>query len=110
MDAPTLVADLERVLPGFSRYFESDDNLFDRDTAHAVFAACSHFAEGNEVAPQSWPLLGEFLNEVVSGPDDVMSEAACSCFLENLANARHPLKRFLRGEALRYWEHWEGTG
>lgn len=110
MDVPTLVADLEKILPGFTRYFESEDNLFDCDNAHAVFATCSHFAEEHEVAPQSWSLLAEFLNEMVTGPDDAVSEAACTCFLENLADARHPLKRFLRGEALRYWEHWEAAG
>lgn len=110
MDTPTLVAELDRALPGFSVYLKSEDNLFDSETPHGVFAACSHFVEERQVASEYWAPLAEFINKVVVASDEVMSEAACTCSLENLANARHPLKRFLSGKALRNWQHWEGLG
>ena len=103
MEAPTLVAELDRALPGFAEYFRSGENVFDGGTPCAVFAACSHFVSEDAISVEAWPVLAKLLNEFVSGSDAVVAEAACTCFLENLADPRHPLKPFLDGEALRYW-------
>ncbi len=110
MDTPTLVAEFERILPGFSRYLESEENLFDGGTPCAVFSACSHFVRERELGIDAWRPLGEFLNRAVAGSDKAISEAACACFLENLADASHPLKSFLDGEALVFWRRWEPPG
>lgn len=44
---------------------------------------------------------------MVGGPDRELDEAACTCFLENLATPDHPLSSHLAGPALRYWTDWE---
>jgi hypothetical protein len=110
MNPVELVAELNRILPGFADYLESSDNPFDSDNQCGVFAACSHFVRERTVAVESWRGLGSFLNLQVAEPDGAMVEAACSCFLENLADSRHPLKPFLAGEALLFWEQWEAAG
>ena len=110
MDPNALVADLERVLPGFADYVASADNLFDSDNLSGVFAACSHFVTERVIAADSWPSLAAVINRVVSESDAGASNAACTCFLENLADPHHPLRPFLEGEALSYWKDYEGAG
>jgi hypothetical protein len=105
MDRQSLVAELDRVLPGFAAYLRSPDNLFDSGSFCSAFAACSQFVRERPVA--AWAALARIVNQVVTGPNAVASEAACTCLLENLAEPGHPLKPFLEGEALRYWIAWE---
>lgn len=107
MDAVALVAELDQLLPGFADYVKSGDNLFDSGTACGVFAACSHFVSERSVSAATWAPLAMFLNAAVSGSDEAVVEAACTCFLENIADAGHPLKAFLVGNALSFWEQWE---
>jgi hypothetical protein len=104
-----LVTDLERIMPGFTEYLRSDANLFAGETPAAIFAACSYFVRELPIEPQRWQPLANLVNDAVAGPDASMAEAACSCFLENLAAPDHPLKAFLSGRALRYWQHWESV-
>ena len=106
MDISTLVQRLDSAVPGFASFVESDDNLFSSDTAHGVFAGCSDFVQDRKVSIQSWTALAELLNEAVGGSDEDMDNAACTCFLENLAAKTHPLGPFLRGEALMHWNRW----
>jgi hypothetical protein len=110
MDASALAAELDRTLPGFAGYLASTENLFECDNLCGVFAACSHFVRERTVAADSWLPLAAILNRVVSGTDRDASDAACACFLENLADPEHPLRPFLEGEALRYWTFHEGAG
>ena len=57
MDPNALVAELERVLPGFGDYVTSEENLFDSDSLCGVFAACSQFVTGRVIAADSWSSL-----------------------------------------------------
>jgi len=110
MDALGLVVELDRTLPGFSSYFQSQENLFDGTAPCAVFAACTHFVRERPLGVESWRSLAALINNAVGGSDEAMAEAACACFLENLAASGHPLKAFLDGDALRYWNEWEAVG
>jgi len=107
MPLERLISDLDRNVPGFAEYLESDANLFGVETPAGIFAACSHFVRNRPLDPGGWQALAQLLNDAVAGQDQAVAEAACTCFLENLAATDHPLKPFLIGDALRYWEQWE---
>jgi hypothetical protein len=104
--AASALALLERAAPGFRAYAESGENDFDRDSVHGLFLACSFFVQEREIAPATWEALAELVNQVVGGDDDELDNAACTCFLEGLAERDHPLDALLRGEALAYWRSW----
>ena len=110
MPRERLISDLDRSVPGFAEFIGSDANPFVADTPAGIFAACSHFVRSRTLDPGGWQRLAHLLNDAVAGPDDEVAEAACTCFLENLATTDHPLKSFLIGEALRVWEQWESAG
>jgi len=104
--AASLLSMLDRAAPGFRGYTESDGNYFERDSVHGLFAAFSHFVRDRCAPPTVWSAVAELVNRVVGGPDADLDNAACTCFLENLASRDHPLDPFLRGEALAYWRRW----
>ena len=108
MNPDMLIAELERALPGFAGYHGSSENLHDSGTLCSVFAACCDFVREQPITAECWPRLASVVNSAAS--DEAASEAACTCFLENLADPSHPLKRFLTGEALSYWTAWEPAG
>ena len=103
----SLMKALDDVAPGFRAYYESDENLYDSGTFHSAFAALSIFVRESNMDAEVWPNLASLLNEVVDGSDSELDNAAATCFIENLASRDHPLKPFLRGEALDYWSLWE---
>lgn len=103
--AASLLSKLDRAAPGFRSHAESDSNLFDRDSVHGLFAACSHFVRDPSAAPV-WSAVADLVNRVVGGSDADLDNAACTCFLEHLASRDHPLDPLLRGEALAYWRRW----
>jgi hypothetical protein len=107
MDAAGLIAELDGALPGFRAYIASDENLFGGETVEAVFTACSWFVRRTAVASESWPPLARIVSLAAGAPDRALADAACTCFLENVAAPEHPLKALLEGEALRYWSYWE---
>jgi hypothetical protein len=109
MPHESLISNLDRTAPGFADYLESDANLFVPKTPAGIFAACSHFVRDRPMDPERWQALAQLLNDAVAGPDAEVAEAASTCFLENLATMNHPLKPFLIGNALRYWEQWESA-
>lgn len=100
---------LDAAAPGFRKWSESDDQLFDSKSLQGVFAAYSHFVDAAAPTAVAWPELAEFTNEAVGGRDAELSEAVCTCFLENLARPGHPLGSLLCGEAQRYWRQWSGA-
>jgi len=51
--------------------------------------------------------LAAFVNRVIGGPDEELENAACTCFLENLAAPGHPIRTLLSADALRYWDRYE---
>lgn len=101
---------LDRAVPGFRDYAESDENLFERDSLHGLFAACSHFVCERPVPASVWTAVADLLNRVIGVADGDVNNAACTCFLENLASRDHPLDQLLRGQTLTYWRLWCDTG
>ncbi|MEQ8766513.1 MAG: hypothetical protein RL885_21545 [Planctomycetota bacterium] len=107
MNLDQLVVRLNETVPGFVHYRESDGSLFDGESPHAVFAACSHYVRENVISREVWRSLASLLNEIVGSGDDI-DNAACTCFLENLACDTHPLQELLQGQALEQWRKWSG--
>jgi hypothetical protein len=104
--AAALLSMLDQAAPGFRDFAASDDNDLEQDSVHGLFAACSKFVGSRHASPAMWPAVAELLNRVVGGSDPDLDNAACTCFLENLASRDHPLDPLLRGEALAYWRRW----
>jgi hypothetical protein len=107
MEQRSLISDLDGAVPGFGAYLASGENHFDDDNPHGVFAACSHLVRNRAIQPESWERLAAIVNRVVGGEDAELDNAACTCFLENLASPSHPMKPWLRDAALAYWLIWE---
>lgn len=105
----SLLSLLDAAAPGFRAWSLSGDNLFDLDSLHGVFAACSHFVRAVPRGSDVWPVLAELVNEAVAGQDAQLAEAVCTCLLENLASPDHPLGSLLRGGALVYWRQWSSA-
>ncbi len=106
MHSKYLIRLLDETFSGFNEYVRSDDNLFDQDSIHGVFAALAHFVKENAVSEQQWKAMAALIGEIVGGRDANLDNAACTCFLENLASRDHPLGAFLTGEPLAYWKAW----
>lgn len=106
MDVAWLVSRLDEAVPGFRAWLQSDGALFETDNAHGVFAACSEFVREQPAASNSWPELAQLVNGIVDADDEELADAACTCFLENLAHREHPLSAVLQGGALSYWLRW----
>jgi hypothetical protein len=104
-DAPSLIDCLDQILPG-SRLYMMAQGLFDLDTIHGVFAAGSHFVRAHPPTLDGWKRLAVSLNSAVDGSGSRLDEAACTCFLENLATREHPLGSLLAGKALEFWKQW----
>ncbi len=107
MKQQSLISELDFAAPGFRAYVVSGENYFDDDNPHGVLAACSDFVRSHPVKPESWERLAAIVNRVVGGEDAELDNAACTCFLENLASPSHPMKPLLRDAALAYWLIWE---
>jgi hypothetical protein len=107
MDAAGLIAELDGALPGFRAYVASEENLFGGATLEGVFTACSWFVRRTPVAADSWAPLARIVSLAAGARDRSLADAACTCFLENVAAPEHPMKAHLEGEALRYWSHCE---
>jgi hypothetical protein len=107
MDDAALIAALDGALPGFLTYLASEENLFDKDTLDGVFMACSWFVRRTTVAAECWPALAGIVNAAGAANSRDLADAACTCFIENIAATDHPLRPFLEGEALRYWSYCE---
>ena len=108
-----LVQQLDQLIPGFESYaFDDDENLFLQDgelTAHGAFSAFStYFREkSRSLEPDQLAGIGRVVNQIVGGPDKDLDNAACTCFLENLAGDYPQLESELLGDARRYWDAWK---
>ena len=110
MNPIVVLRNIEHAVPGFEGYARSDANLFPLDTVCGLFAACSHFVRECEVAAECWAKLATLINDAASSVDKELANAACTCFIENIAKRAHPLAALLRGEALRHWNLWQDAG
>ncbi len=90
--APDLLVAFEAFFPGFAAYWHSDGNLFRTDDPQgpsdsALFCALSHYVRSPEsLGPSAYlaPFF-VFLEDCVTlDPSSSLSNAACTCFLENL--------------------------
>ena len=105
-DALRLTGHLDTAVSGFAEYVASEDNLFSRDSVHGVFAACSDFVREQSLDPGAWDRLADLVNSTVGATEASLTNAACTCFLENLAHLSHPLNSRLQGDALAFWRRW----
>ena len=107
MTPTELIDALDRILPGFRDYVKSDENYAPQDTLHGVFMACTWFVGVRSFDDRTWRRLADLVNPMVDESDDDLSNAVCTCFVEDIAERGHPLKPLLTGFALTYWEFWE---
>jgi hypothetical protein len=94
---------------GPANYFRDDDGSF---TLHGAFAVFSHFfrERHRSLQPDQVAALGALVSDWMASPDEALSNAAATCFVENVAGEECDwvLARHLTGEARRYWEAWGG--
>lgn len=112
------VAYLISLTPGFQSRWEDHDNYFRNEdgsfTHHGVFSEYSSFIKHNwhSLDDQTWQQLGVFLEACVSSKIDI-GDAACTCFLENLAGegaVSKKLRGFLGDRSRKYFDDWDGRG
>ena len=91
-NAAHLLAAVEAFFPGFGAYWHSDDNLFRTNDPRspsdaALFCALSHYVRSPEFLGPMAPIAPffVFLEDCEAlDPASTLSNAACTCFLENL--------------------------
>ena len=108
-----LVGKLDLCIPGFALYaWDGDKNLFlhnDELTVHGALSAFSTYFRDNSrsLDPGQLKSIGKLISQLVGGSDGELGNAACTCFLENLAGGYPQLEAVLTGEARRYWDAWK---
>ena len=116
MSPQELVDRVIALFPAFAARWNEPGNCF-RDengsfTLHGVWAEFSHFfrerhegLSGHEIAT-----LGVFVSECVASDDAGLSNAASTCFVENIVGeeCERELLRHLTGKALEYHRAWSG--
>lgn len=123
MLAKAIEAELLALRPDFRPWWDDERDLWKRDgedfTTHAVFAVFSHFV-ADRLSCGPAPELAAVFDYVESKLDDEDSEvsnAACTCFLENLMNrvpgsiAPTTLVPLLGPKSRRFcqlWDEWCG--
>lgn len=112
MTAQQLLQRLIKLFPGFEPYWANPENCFRQDdgsfTVCGVFSEFSSFFREHfsEFSTHSLSRFGDFVTECMSGSNADLENAVATCFLENVAGESFSgaFKRFLRGEALKYYE------
>lgn len=109
---------LFEVVPGFRFQWEASDNLFIREdgsfTVHGVFSELSvyvleEFANFDKSTRSS---LFQYIEECVNTDihsDAGVSNAVCTCFLENLAGEgalSEEIRRHLGPDSKKYFDQW----
>jgi hypothetical protein len=113
-----LLAELCRLVPGFSAAWRSslfiaEDGSF---TVHGVFSEFSSYVRTHfsEFDADTWTKLFRYVEQCVNTDrysQDGVSNAACTCFLENLASEgdlSRTVLQYLGAESRNYFEHWNG--
>lgn len=110
-----LLTALIRMFPSFQAHWDEDDNLFRDDgvyTVHGVFSLFSwyvrdHFAAMSEAKRVE---LAQFAESCISDDDtDLVDNAVCTCFLENLAGEppANLVRLYLLPKSLAYFSDWD---
>jgi hypothetical protein len=116
MTAQQLLDQLLEILPSFGNRWRSADNVFREDdgsfTECGAFAACSHFVRENyeRLSANQRSQLGALVGQCMSSPNAALSNAAATCFLENLSEERFSsdLEGHLADEALEFYRSIKG--
>ena len=112
--------ELVSILPPFDDVLRSAASVFadavSEYTVHGLFAELSHYVSA------SFPSIGEaarirlfaFVERCVYGElgaDGEVSNAACTCFLENVTNEAQSLRlrTYLGPHSRAYFDQWQGT-
>jgi hypothetical protein len=112
MTAQAILDRLFTLCPDFAVPWDSPDNCFREDdgsfTHCGVFAEFSHYFRDRyeRFSPAQVAAVGRFVTKCVAPPDAELSDAAATCFLENVAGERFSaaFRRHLSGEALRFYQ------
>jgi len=104
MKETDLITRLEGISPGFATYAHSAQHDYSIDSIHGVF--CSYTEYVREYPPDNWAAVASFVNSIVDASESQLSNAACTCFLENIAEPNHPIECHLAGFAKSFWEAW----
>jgi len=91
--------------------FINDDGTF---TVHGVFAEFSHFVRDNfdKIVDADRHALFNFVEECVkieAHSDSGISNAVCTCFLENIAGEgelSRLIRQYLGPESMKYFDEW----
>ncbi len=116
-----LLEQLTSFVPGFeaawwNSLFVGVDGSF---TAHGVFSEFSYYVRTHfvEFDVDTWKKLFHSVEQCVltdlsdSHSQAGVSNAACTCFLENIAGEgqlSHVVSRYLGPESRKYFDHWNG--
>ena len=104
--------------PGFCSYWERDDNLFIEDdgsyTVNGIFSEYSHYIRDHlsEIDRSTRKELFLTIEKLVNTNPNFsagVSNAACTCFLENLAGEgelSETIRPYLSPESLKYFDEW----
>jgi hypothetical protein len=111
MTAQQLLDQLLEILPAFRDEWCSADNLFRNDdgsfTECGVFVTCSHFIRANyeRLSTHQRSQLGSLVAQCMRARDTPLSNAAATCFLENLSGEvfAKDFENYLAGEALDFY-------
>jgi hypothetical protein len=114
--APQAILDrLVTLFPEFAPCWHDPKNLFRQEdgafTQCGVFCEFSHFFRDRyeQLLPERVAALGAFISECVASSDNELSDAAATCFLENVAAERfsREFERHLSGSALQFYQQWD---
>jgi hypothetical protein len=103
---------LVEIFPDFGPYWDDPGNCFREDngafTLHGMFSEFTAYLRehhgsfnGEQIAA-----LGRFVSDCMASKDEILDNAAATCFVENIANEEcgRVLGRHLSGEARKYWQ------
>jgi hypothetical protein len=114
MTPQELLSYLTALFPEFGPYWDAPGNCFRNDdgsyTLHGVFSEfTSFFREHSERLTSDQLLaLGAFVSECIVPADTDLSNAAATCFVENIAGEDYAeeFAIFLKGAARKYYLSW----
>ena len=113
-----LLQALVQIAPEFAVHWESPDNCFRNDdgsfSAHGIFAELTAYIRGSfgKLSDTQRRMLFEFIEKcVLTDPDSHsgVSNAACTCFLENVAgegDLSQAITPYLGAKSKEYFDKW----
>lgn len=115
--AQSILGWLASAFPGFAEAWNGPDNCFVAEdgafTVSGLFAEFSHYFRSHyeELPPSQIVEVGRFVSDCAASSDAEIRDGVATCFLENVATERFhsEFKRYLSGEALRFYSTWDKT-